>query len=166
MNIVITATLIVAGAVLLYILLKHQLLKLVNPSALVKEIRQEIDQVIIEMNRTTETNIGLLEDKINTISELLTKADKRILLLQRESEKFSLSRDYSKIIKQAEPPPVEKKTGQPITAEQEMDVRERVRQLYQEGFSRQVIAGKVNLSIGEVDLIISLQEAGNKVDKA
>lgn len=160
-NIIILFSLIIAGFILVYLLLKRQILKRIEPAILIAEIKKELDQVIIEINRTTETNIGLLEDKINTIAELLSKADKRIVLLRRESEKFNLSKDYSQILKrvktQSQPPvtPV-----QPEESSVQPSLHDRVLQLHREGFSKSIIANKINVSIGEVELIISLDEAG------
>jgi len=167
-NLLLLISLLTAGFFILYFILKHNILKIINPDSLVKEIKKEVDQVIVELNRTTEGNIGLLEDKINTLSELLARADKRILLLQRESEKFTLGKNYNNILKQAG-----NKTGEteiPVKPEIEIEIKEPVKEttiqekvlmLYAEGVSKSVIAAKLNLAMGEVELIISLNEAEN-----
>ena len=165
-NLLLIIALIAGGFFILYFILKYKILKIINPNSLVKEIKKEVDQVIVELNRTTEGNIGLLEDKINILSELLVRADKRIMLLQRESEKFNLGKNYNNILKHTG-----NKTGETGKTEnqqpdngnpaKETTIQEKVLMLYAEGVAKSIIAGKLNLTIGEVELIISLNEAEN-----
>lgn len=162
-NIVLIISLIIGGFVITFLLLKKKVMELVNPGSIIGEIRKEIDQIILELNRTTDRNIGLIEDKINSISDLLSKADKRILILQRENEKHNLTQNYSNIIKQNVRKQVSN-TPLPVkevkVKEKELSVNDMVLQLYREGFDKSVIAGKLNVPVGEVELIISLNNRG------
>lgn len=150
---VVNISIILACFVLLYLILKRKIEKSVNPRAFIDEIRVEVDRIILELNNTTERNISLIEDKINQLTELLEKADKKIMLLSRESEKYNISKNYSDILKK-----VKKSDGPDNKNMEETDVKEKVLKLYREGFSPSVIANHTNLPIGEVELIISLTE--------
>ena len=146
-------SIILACFVVLYLILKRKIEKSVNPRALIDEIRVEVDRIILELNNTTERNISLIEDKMNQLSELLEKADKKIMLLSRESEKYNISKEYSNILQKAKKRDVPDKNHI-----EETDMKEKVLKLYREGFSPSVIANHTNLPIGEVELIISLTE--------
>ena len=139
--------------VILYLILKRKINKSINPRALIDEIRVEVDRIILQLNNTTERNISLIEDKIKELSDLMEKADKKIVLLKRESEKYSISKDYSNILKNSK-----KKVLTSIESEQETDIKEKVLKLHREGFSAAVIASHTNLPVGEVELIISLEK--------
>jgi hypothetical protein len=150
---VVTISLILTGFVVLYFILKRKIEKSVNPKALIDEIRVEVDRILLELNNTTDRNISLIEDRIHAISELLERADKKIMILNRESEKYSMSKNYNTILQKTKKnPEPEKKSGE------EKDMKQKVLKLYREGFSPAVIANHTNLPVGEVELIISLTE--------
>ncbi|MBN2439825.1 MAG: hypothetical protein JXJ04_00710 [Spirochaetales bacterium] len=148
---IVTISLILMGFAILYLILVRKINSSVNPKALIDEIRVEVDRIILQLNNTTERNINIIEDKINELSDLMDKADKKIALLRRESEKYSMSKNYSNILTQNK-----KDTEKSPEIKKEVDVKDQVLKLYREGFSTSVIANHMNLPIGEVELIISL----------
>ena len=75
----------------LYLLLARRIRKLVDPQAVVAQIRREIEELIVELDHTTERNISLMEDKIASLSGVLEKAEKRISILRREAAALAQS---------------------------------------------------------------------------
>ncbi|MBN1698320.1 MAG: hypothetical protein JW881_12470 [Spirochaetales bacterium] len=153
MEYILITGLFAAGFFIVYLFLKRTIKKLVNPQKLIDNIHSEVNKIMAELNNITERNITLIEQRVRELSALLEKADKKILMLQRESEKYSMSKNYSDIIK---------KTQQQGEAqnrkESDVSIRERVLKLYYQGFSPALIAGRINLPVGEIELIISLEE--------
>ena len=139
-----------AGFIILYYLLKYKTEKNLDPRLLIGRVREEVNQIIIEMNQTTDRNIALIEDKISNLMDLLKRADKQINLLKKESNKNIESNQLYNQLKSY------KKTLD-IAAEKE-NIQEKILRLYGEGFSSSVIAGRTGMPIGEVELIISLAE--------
>ena len=143
----------ILGFFIVYVVLKKKIEKYIDPSSLLDQIREEVNRIIVELNQTTDRNIGLIEDRINQLMELLAKADKKISLLQREGEKHEVSKKIynnitrSRAKKQYEPEPDERR-----------DKQDEVLRLHQAGFSAPIIAKRVGSPLGEVELIISLSE--------
>jgi hypothetical protein len=144
---------LVMGLVIIYFLLKRTIEKRVNPARLIDTIHTEVNKILVELNNITERNISLMEERVKELSALLEKADKKILLLQRESEKYSMSKNYNDIIKKSQKQGKERRKS-----DEDMNIREKVMKLYHEGFSPAIIANQINLPVGEIELIISLEE--------
>jgi hypothetical protein len=167
------------GYLIMYLLLRQRIRRAASPAAQSAELRDEVSRLIIELNQTTDRSIALLEEKISTLADLLSRADKKIQLLKRESEKHDVgSRVYGRILDGR--PPLEE-SGRDRTEETApaapavgaargagaaparkeegpADVREQVLQLYRAGFSASLISARVGAPKGEVDLIIALSE--------
>ena len=140
------------GWVAQYLILKRKIDKIANTDSQLEEVREEVARVIIELNQTTERNIALIEDRISRLVELLSTADKKIGLLKRESEKHEVSqRVYSEL--SAKPVVKVPKNSSP-----KKDNQQEILRLYLAGFTPRVIARRMALSLGEVELIISLSE--------
>jgi len=155
MQYIIILSLLIPGFFILYFLLKKKIEKAVSPQKLIEEIRIEIDRIILGLNNTTERNIGLIEDKLEELNKLLKIADKRIMLLNKENDKQDLrSRDYRDILTKAK----KKETDRRPKDSNDASVRERVLKLHREGFTPRVIANNINLPVGEIELIISLEQ--------
>ena len=152
MEYVVILGLTVTGFIVVFLFLRRRIDKMVNPRLILDEIRVEVDKIILQLNNITDRNISLIEDKIHTLEELITRADKKIMLLERETEKYHMSKDYTSILRKGAKTVV----GKPGT--EETDIKSQVLKLHREGFSPEVISGRINLPVGEVELIISLQE--------
>jgi len=140
------------GWVAQYLILKRKIDKIANTDSQLEEVREEVARVIIELNQTTERNIALIEDRISRLVELLSTADKKIGLLKRESEKHEVSqRVYSELSAK----PV---VNVPKNSSPKKDNQQEILRLYLAGFTPRVIARRMALSLGEVELIISLSE--------
>ncbi|MDA3957843.1 hypothetical protein [Oceanispirochaeta sp.] len=160
--------------------LKIRVDRVVSGEEWIRKIRDEIDQLVLEMNQTAERNVALLEHRIKAMQNLLNEADKKMIVLQKESEKSDLSRQvYTHLKKQvvpengmnsgknveevdlplfAQPTSRDGTEHPPVILEKEPPpLKEKVMDLYGQGFSTEIISQKLGASISEVDLIISLK---------
>jgi len=139
------SALLIAGFFVVYLILKQKLSKSLDPQAVLESIREEVDRIIVELNSTTDRNITLLEDKVQSLTTLIEQADKRIGILRREIEKHELAgKVYSEL--------AEKRGKEP----EEQDVHTQVVQLHRQGISASAIAKRVGITLAEIELIISL----------
>lgn len=135
---------LILGFSVIYLILKKKIASSLDPNTQIERIREEINHLIVDLNQTTDRNIALIEDRVNRLMDLLAEADKKINLLQRESEKHQLSNKvYADIAR--------KKAD---TAKE--DRQDEVLRLHREGFSTEMIAKRVGAPVSEVELIISL----------
>ncbi len=58
---------------------------------IIKSLGKEIEAMVVELNSTADRNIDLVENRINTLKEMLEKAQKTINSFQREQEKYRLA---------------------------------------------------------------------------
>jgi hypothetical protein len=160
----------------LYLLLTRRIRKLVDPDTILAQIRREVEELIVELNNTTERNISLMEQKLKTLSGVLQKVEKRLAVLRREAAAIEQSeRVYAALRRPpdlgADLPPVpsepqvapldsEEEAAPEPSAVPEENVRARVVSLHRAGISADSIARKVKLSRAKVELIVSLEEEG------
>jgi hypothetical protein len=137
----------IAGYFIVYLILKAKLNKSVDPKAILESIREEVDRIIVELNSTTDRNITLLEDKVQSLSTLLEQADKKIGILKREIEKHELgAKVYSELAH----------SRQGLQKAEEQDRHTRVLNLHRQGISTSAIAKRLGITLAEIELIISL----------
>jgi len=133
-------------------------------SNVILELESEVNDLVRELNLTADRNINILEDKIKTLTAILYDADKRIKILGSESAKSkSESVIYNKlgiVSGKAEPDvsPKLEPVVSPVKKVVELNKKERIIELHNNGFTSSVIATKAGLTVGEVELIISLVE--------
>jgi hypothetical protein len=141
----------VLGYFVIFVLLGRRLDRRASPDS---RIREEVNRLMVELNQTTDRNIALIEDRVAGLTDLLSRADKKIGLLRRESEKHDMgARVYGRIAQPGTPdPPAEAKDS-----DAPADIREKVLALYRAGFSASLIAARVGAPRGEVELILSLE---------
>lgn len=169
------AIVVMAGG---FLYLRNRIERAVSSEEWISRIRDEIDELVLEMNQTAERNVALLEDRIKALETLLENADKKMLLMQKESEKSDLSRQVYSHLKKSTILPVEEEPpaqqyphsqGLQLSLEEEekkhvqekpISMKDSVMSLYGQGFSADIISQKLQASIAEVDLIISLHTEG------
>jgi DNA-binding NarL/FixJ family response regulator len=140
----------IAGYFIVYLILKAKLNKSVDPKAILESIREEVDRIIVELNSTTDRNITLLEDKVQSLTTVLEQADKKIGVLRREIEKHELSgKVYSELAEQRNQKP------------DEQDRRTQVLNLHRQGISAAAIAKRLGITLAEIELIVSLASKTN-----
>ena len=137
----------IAGYFIVYLILKAKVNKSVDPAAILESIREEVDRIIVELNSTTDRNITLLGDKVQSLTSLLEQADKKIGILKREIEKHELSgKVYSELAR----------SGQRVQQPEEQDRRAQVLNLHRQGISASAIAKRLGITLAEIELILSL----------
>ncbi len=207
--VLITLVIDVGGLLLVYAVLRDRVRRATSAATQIAELRDEVSRLVVELNQTTERNVALLEDRITGLNDVLAAADRKVALLQRETEKHDVgAKVYSRLVEggtraarasansaqgsasgaqgsanspKSEPAAaarsraslsveLSEKTGQRgnvagpsgslgkgAPASDRQDLRERVVMLSQSGFSASLIAARVGMPLGEVELIISLE---------
>jgi hypothetical protein len=146
------------GLLLIYVILRERFRRSLLAASQTREMRDEVDRLIVELNQTTDRNIVLIEDRIASLNELLGKADKKIGLLRRETERHEMGvRVYDSLGGVGAKPSegVEDRT-QPLQGAQGASP-EAVMKLARAGFSPSLISTRLGIPLGEVELIISLE---------
>ena len=137
-------------------------------------IREEVNRLIIDIEHESDHAVTVLEDKIRQIEKLIADTDKHIALVEQEHEKWRNQKEfldnYQASRKQATDPVSDTKKNtvmiykKPLAVPPESAVknvpllnpREQVIELARQGFSIDFIAEKVDLPLGEIALILSI----------
>ena len=145
----------------------------------------EAESFIIEINRTTERNLQLIEAKIEQLKAAVKDAEKVVSVFNKEktsntdeSEIYrklesrsiyeNMQKAESDIIKVELPGkgPVKNITVKENTDNNSMgddvDVRERAVKMYKNGIEIELISRNLNIPVGEIELMISLDKAGKR----
>jgi TolA-binding protein len=179
---------VAVGYVAVYFILKKKISRTLAAATVLREVREEVNRILVELNQTTHRNVTLLEDRIASLTELLARADKKIALARREAEKQELAEKlYSELAARrgqkpapAAPGPAEPGSkpaepgrsptgtsaftpagrspapdGPPPSLQEAAAAAVR---LAQAGLSPALIARRLSLSLGEVELILTMAE--------
>jgi len=136
-------------------------------------IREEVNRLIIDIEHESDHAVTILEDKIQQIEKLLSDTDKHIALVEQEHEKWNTQKEFLERYrnpnqKEAEVSADTKKNTvmiykKPIGMSEAaahasplLNPREQVIELARQGFSIDFIAEKVDLPLGEIALILSI----------
>ena len=162
---------VAAGYVVVYLLLKKKIARTLASATVLREVREEVNRILVELNQTTHRNVTLLEDRIASLAELLARADKKIALAHREAEKQELAEKlYTELAARRGQKPAAPEPGlpeaatapgpdEPAQAPQSLqDAAAEAVRLAQAGLSPALIARRLALPLGEVELILSLAE--------
>jgi hypothetical protein len=150
----------IGGLLVIYAVLKERVRRGTAAAAQSQELRDEVSRLVVELNQTTERNIALVEDGIARLNEVLARADKKIGLLRREGEKHDMGMQvYSRLAegRGAAPAEAESMEERPGRRAEVVDPHEQVLRLARGGFAAPLIATRVGIPLGEVELIISLE---------
>lgn len=141
-----------------YFLLNRKISKILDSEKILSRIDDEVNSLILELNQTTERNILLVEDRIVKLTQLIKDSDKSILILNKEFNRPKIEPlSYNNLSKKRIFIPVEDEMLKD-DAENDENLSDKLRilELFNKGFTSEVIASKTGTSIGEVDLIIAL----------
>ncbi|HUI72392.1 MAG TPA: hypothetical protein VL354_17870 [Spirochaetia bacterium] len=117
------------GLLLVYVLLRDRVRRATSAATQIAELRDEVSRLVVELNQTTERNVALLEDRVTQLNELLSTADRKMGLLQREMEKHDVgAKVYSRLVEKGDreapardlpvrEPPVPTKPPTPLSVE-------------------------------------------------
>lgn len=153
-----------------------------SPERILYQIRLEVDKLLIEISREADKDITLIEGRIKGLKALIEEADKRISVSQRETEKRKAEPQlYSalqrKTVSPQEPSSLFDTDNSPVTnkpapikntapvftqaewqIKPKIPIKEQIIQLHNTGFSAEMIAQRLSLAVGEVELTISLYQ--------
>ena len=191
---------------LLAYLLTRKIRRELNTREIIEKIRDEVNGLIVELNQTTDRNIGIVEEQIGRLRSLVEEADKKIQLVDRELQKHDVGIDvYQKLRTSAkqrvdsapkQEPGQESETepetksavhsvkervriaGAPVpdsasvnaaaaavkdsTIGDNISFKERVLTLARHGFDARIIATRLGTTIGEVELVLSIESGGRE----
>ena len=136
-------------------------------------IREEVNRLIIDIEHESDHAVTVLEDKIRQVEKLISDTDKHIALVEQEHEKWRTQKEflehYQAPKQESSEPVAETKTNSIIIYKKPIGVpehaakpipllnpREQVIELARQGFSIDFIAEKVDLPLGEIALILSI----------
>ena len=136
-------------------------------------IREEVNRLIIDIEHESDHAVTVLEDKIQQIEKLLSDTDKHIALVEQEHEKWRMQKEFLGAYRtspqedEASAADTQKNTvmvykkpiGIPDADAKNtllLNPREQVVELARQGFSIDFIAERVDLPLGEIALILSI----------
>ena len=162
MNLLITIAVNLLLMAVFFIFITKRMERRFSTEIFLEDVRKEVEGIIVELNGTTDRNIALVEDRIQSLGDILRNADKKIEILNRESQrKVTSDFRYNDILKRnplSEPPSVRVKREEKEEPGGDEDIKKRILELYRQVFSAALIAKKTGVTQGEVDLFISLIE--------
>lgn len=170
---VLASTACVVFCLLAFIYFRSYIKRRTGDEATIKQIRDEINSLVVYINETTDKDMTLLEDKEKSLRALIEEVDKRLKVYARELERRENSdhalaalapravhetySDLSPGLAPREREPRFVQAGQQIAPEPK-PIGEQIRELARSGFSAPVIASRLGISISEVDLAVALLE--------
>lgn len=166
-----------------FLFLKGQISKAFRKEEITKEVQRQIDSLILEINQVTDRNIHLIESYLEKLKNLLLEAAKKEEYLDMQFHKIE---NYKSKNKKEDDTKINENTplgllkrGSKIAFSfhnesrnssfslnnsldhqeniERYSLKERAVSLYNQGFSLDLIAKKLKMDLGEVELIISLQ---------
>jgi hypothetical protein len=156
-----------------FIYFRSYITRRTGDEARIKQIRDEINSLVVYINETTDKDITILEDKEKSLKALIEEIDKRLKVYARELERRensshamaalapkAVTETYSDLSPNLAP---QERGPRFVQAEQQIapqprPIGEQIRELARMGFSATVIASKLGLSISEVELAVALLE--------
>ena len=125
-----------------------------------ENMKQEVEQMIADIQFRTEACVTVLEDKIDTANKAVKAAENRLELINKElAKKESEVVVIDKLMKQKKDKEKKEETIK-IYSDNPLAYRslfnDQVLQMHKEGISSSEISKMTGIPMGEVDLIISL----------
>jgi len=133
------------------------------------DLGEEVGRLVTELNQAAERTVVLLEDRTAALNELLAAADKKIGLLRREIERHETgARVYGQLggpraraaagrgAETGPDQPAAEAAAAPDDARTAM--RREIARLARAGLSPAAIAARVGTPLGEVELILALEQ--------
>jgi len=157
---------------------RRRIRRKLETETIIKKLKAEIGEMVTALNGTTERNIALLENKIQIVNDLIQKAGNAAGALKREQEKhehvthvynsLARSRPLTLDVEESPVPDSVPDTGtdeaegftaeQPVVDFESLSIRDKALVLHRKGESPDSIASSLDMSRGEIELIISLHE--------
>lgn len=139
--------------------LRSLIVRRLAPERILRDLRDEVAQLTREINRVGDQNTSLVEDRITTLKSLLNRAENLIDEAQVLLRRLEAHKDI------AVPPPVAN-TEETVPVSEYIKTetvdgespRLSVERLHRQGLGSEIIANRLGIAIGEVELMISLLE--------
>ena len=136
-------------------------------------LQEEVNQLEADIDQKTEQDLQLLEEKITILRDICAEAEKRIIVYNSELEKREKETQTITKINKAPlserieltaqaPSPAEKPVQAQINFSKEPlklkkpPIKDRIAELHKAGFSQEMIAKKLGINKGEIDLYFNL----------
>lgn len=160
MNIIIILIICTIYSFILYFILKSRIDSRVNNKKFLREVREEIASLVTQINETSDRNVTLLENRLERLNSLLAEADGKIAILKKDikvCDKLVIKPKVTTIVKESVKPEVKESLDIDLVEDNKsLSTKERIILLHKQGISPTVIARKTESTIGEVELIITL----------
>jgi len=166
MDLVLSVLILIAVQLLSFLVLRGRIHQELNATTLLKDVRDEVDGMVRELNLSAERNIGLLEARIEEMEGLLAEADQKVILLTRELDRRDKAAETYSQLKRVvtepvsepvepapAPPPV---TPVPTEIDRPRSLTDRVLSYRELGADAAAIAAATGATRAEVELILSL----------
>lgn len=147
-------------------------------------IKQEVDKILIEIDKVTDRDLSMVENRIKTLREVIDLADKRIILAEKELQKrdkqiqtlnqiseikTSIKKDNATINSYVENAYRVNKKEKPNgeislfaaddyeeKPQKELSLKDKVVEMFNQGIDVYLIAEKLDSSVAEVQTIVNL----------
>ena len=133
--------------VLALVWLRRLIVRRLRPERILGDLQSEVADLVREINSVGDRHTTVVEDRIATLKAILVRAENlidegEVLLRRLESHAGT---------PEPESPPVEEEATQ-------ADLRTTVERMYRQGVASEIIANRLGVAIGEVELMIALME--------
>jgi len=106
MDLVIAVLIVIAVQLVMFLVLRGRIHQELNATTLLKDVRDEVDGMVRELNLSAERNIGLLEARIEEMEGVLAQADQKLVLLAREVDRREKTTEVYTQLRKVVPVPV------------------------------------------------------------
>jgi hypothetical protein len=151
------ALIVLCANILLWVALFSRLDKRFNPEKMLETVREEVNAIILELNRVTDRNVTLFNARRQELRALLVEIEEKRALLAF-SPPTNLAPPAPAPSSPPSPPPVFTlpleipPTTPPNPPPEPPTPRERALALAHQGLTAEAIANHLNLSVTEVEL--------------
>ncbi|OJF77648.1 MAG: hypothetical protein BKP49_01330 [Treponema sp. CETP13] len=207
---IVILTLMCVVNIILWIVLFTHFRKIFSPNNLLKDVRREVEKLLIEIDRTADKDISVIEKRSKDLRELIDRADSQIILAKNaQKEKLrekKVLNEINKIYSAEENSNLSYGSGNDVDSAVKVDIdfnsykipmelqnkqndnqeqtelfeeidqpviqaasskensqstdaepaRQRVLELYKAGYSSDLISQSLDISVREIELIISM----------
>ncbi|QEN06037.1 hypothetical protein EW093_15505 [Thiospirochaeta perfilievii] len=152
-------------SIIIYGVLNSKINKKIDNKSFMKDVRNEINSLITQINETSDRNVLLIENRLERLNDLLAVSDINIANLKsinkaKEVESVTPEISEDKVVAKApieiEEVIIDNIEKQSVIDDKSLTRRERILLLHKQGISPTIIASQTKATIGEVELIISL----------
>jgi len=168
MGFVATLALILAVQLVVVFWLRRLVIRRLSPERILRDLREEVAELNREINRVGDQHITLVEDRISSLKSLMVHAENlidevRTVLGRLETygppvETTTAGDDMSVAAASVDAGSTGDVPTDPTAPVPDESPRRSVERLHRQGLSPEIIAARLGIAIGEVELMISLME--------